>query len=227
MPRKVDPKWGDDGFHDVDPFCLNPGQVEDLAEVLGMMPRSPQIAEIRSTVEYIGTQYWNWCGRGPVAFTRAEARKSLEDLLDTKDIDYAALNTLNGRAFDCVFNALLMMKPPPVAPADTVFLALSEDRLDQETLRMAMHTAIAELKAQKGPDRTGEVAWAVEQLCRHFEVVTGQKATLSNKGTHMGYEQSPQSSAGGFVLACFRLIDPKVTGAQVSRAMRHFITRRR
>ncbi len=226
MPRKVDPRWGDDGFPDVETFSLESSQAEELAGILGIAPGSRQIANVRAAVEDIGTQYWNWRGRGPVAFTRAEARKALEDLLETQPIDYAALNTLNGRAFDCVFNALLMVKSTLVAPDDTVFSALSEGRLDEETLRKAVRSAIDELKSQKGPDRTGEIAWAVEWLCRHFEDMTGQRATLSNKGNHMGYEQSPQSPAGRFVQDCFKVIDPAVTGAQFSRAMRYFIERR-
>jgi len=226
MPRKVDPRWGEDGFGDIEPVCLNDDQARELAAILGFSPDSPQVADIRFAVDDIGTTYRNWRRRGASAFTRAAARKALEEILRTKNIDYAALTSLNERALHCVHDTLLMMKPAPVGSGDTVFAALTEDRLDEEVLRTAVLGGIKRLKAKKGPEREGDLAWAVAELCRLYEEVTTLKATHSSKGEHMAYQQEPQSEAGQFVRMCFRQIDDRVSHTQISRALRFFIESR-
>lgn len=227
MPRKIDPRWGEDGFGDVEPVCLKAGQARELAEILGFASDSSKVADIRSAVDDIGTTYRNWHGRGASAFTRAEARKALEEIHQTSHIDYAALTSLNERAFQCVHDTLLMMAPAPVGRSDTVIAALMENRLDEEVLRDAVRTGIERLKARKGPDREGDLAWAVAELCRVYEGLMGQTATHSNKGEHLAYESGPQSKAGRFVRMCFRHIDPQVRDTQISRGMRLYIKGRK
>ena len=226
MPRKVDPRWGEDGFGDIEPVCLKDDQARELAAILGFSPDSPKVADIRFAVDDIGTTFRNWRKRGASAFTRAEARKALEEILRTKNIDYAALTSLNERAFQCVHDTLLMMKPAPVGSGDTVIVALTEDRLDEEVLRTAVLRGIKRLKAVKGPEREGDLAWPVAELCRLYEEVTTRKATHSSKGEHMAYQQEPQSDAGQFVRMCFRQIDDRVSHTQISRALRFFIESR-
>ena len=226
MPRKVDPRWGEDGYHDWFPITLTDAQAAALAGVLDIDLASSKVKLLRYDVAYIGDAYWRWKGRGASAFSRAEARKALEDLLKAEHVDYAALTALNERAFQSVFDSLCMMKPALISPDDSVHSALSEGRLDEEVLRKAMRTAIDWLKAQKGPGKKGELAWAVDKLCRIYEDLTGRKATHSTKGEHTGYVQEPRSRAGRFVQACFALIDSHVTDAELSRAMRQFIESR-
>ena len=227
MPRKVDPRWGEDGFGDVEPVCLKAGQARELAAILGFAPESPQVADIRFAVDDIGTTYRNWRGRGASAFTRAEAHKALEEVLQIKHIDYAALTSLNERAFQCVHDTLLMMTPAPVDRGDTVIAALTEERLDEEVLRAAVLGGIERLKAMRGPDREGEIAWAVAELGRLYETLKGRPATHSNKGKYVLYQDEPQSKVGLFVRACFQLIDPSVLPSRVSHGMRLFIESRR
>lgn len=227
MPRKVDPHWGEDGFEDVKPVELKADQAAELASLLAFAPRSKQASEIQAAVQEIGTCYRNWRRRGAAAFNRAEARESLEQILRRDRLDYGTLSSLNGRAFQCLHDALTMMRPAPVSQGDTVFAALMEDRLAKDVIRAAIHDTIERLKASKGPDREGDIAWAVAELCRLYEVLTGRPATHSNKGKLLAYHIGPRSRAGRFVEACFALIDKEVRATQISSAMRLYVEGRK
>jgi len=224
MPRKVDPRRGEDGY-EKDPVPITPGdaEVEALATMLGIDPPSSKVEELRSAVIDIGNAYRRWKRRGAGAFDRAQARRALEELLAADRIDNAAVTALNERALHCLLDSLLMASPSPAGPGDCVTVALFEDRIDEAPLRDAVRDAVARLKATKGPDRDGDLAWAVTELCRLYEEMTGRPATHSSKGEHMAYEQEPRSEAGRFVRECFRSIDDGVGAAKISRAMRHFI----
>lgn len=227
MPRKVDPRRGEDGYDDWLPVTLADAEAAALAGMLGIDPGSSRVDDLRSAVADIGNTYWRWRGRGAGAFDRAQARRALEDLLAAGRVDYAALTALNERALQCVHDSLLMMRLAPVSRGDSVMVALMEGRLDEATLRHAVHDAIARLKAKKGPEREGELAWAVAELCRLYEALKGRPATHSNKGKYVLYQDEPQSKAGLFVRACFQLIDPSVLPSRVSHSMRLFIESRR
>ena len=103
-----------------------------------MAPGEARCGDVRFAVEAIGTTPRHWVGRGGAAFTTTEANKALEEVLQIKHIDYAALTSLNERAIQCVHDTLLMMTPAPVDRGDTVIAALTEDRLDDEVLRSAL-----------------------------------------------------------------------------------------
>ena len=227
MPRKIDPHRGDDGFGDVEPVSLTADQAGKLAAILEFAPDSPQASDIHFAVRDIGTIYRNWRRRGAAAFTRGEARKALEEILRTDRIDYAALTSLNGRAFQCVHDSLLVMTTAPVSRGDTVIAALMKDRLDEKVLRDAVLAAIERLKESKGPDREGDIAWAVEELCQLYEDLTGRAATHSNKGKLLAYQSGSQSQTGRFVKGCIELIDPRIRETQISRAMRLCIESRK
>lgn len=227
MPRKVDPRWGKDGYEeDWSPITLDDAEVAVLARTLEIDPESSKADELRSAVTDIGDTYRRWKDRGAGAFDRAHTRQALEGLIATNLIDYAALTALNERALQCVHDTLLMMSPPPVGPGGSVTVALTEDRIDEATLRQAVQDAVARLKAKKGPERQGEIAWAVAELCSLYEELTGRRATHSSKGERMAYVQEPRSDAGRFVRQCFLSIDKTVGAVKISRAMRHFIESR-
>lgn len=194
--------------------------------MLGIDPASSKADELRSAVTDIGDTYRRWKDRGAGAFDRGHARRALEELLAAGRIDYAALTALNERALQYVHDSLLMTRLPPIGPGDSVTAALIENRIDEATLRRAVQDAISRLKAKKGPDCEGKLAWAVAEMCRLYEELAGRRATHSSKGERMAYEQEPRSEAGQFVRQCFRSIDGKVGAVKISRAMRHFIESR-
>lgn len=226
MPRKVDPRWGEDGFSDVEPFRLSAGQVSALASMLGLQWPSEKANRLGADLEAIGTQYRNWHRRGPSAFTRAEACRALRALLQAPRLDYAALATLNERALHSVHDALLGMKLS-LGPGESLSTALMADRIEEGTLREAVRAATDRLEATKGPERDGEIAWAVGELCRLYEALTGTHATHSNKGKDLTYEAEPQSDAGRFAKACMACLDPELRDSQVNRGLRHYIESKR
>lgn len=230
MPRKVDPRWGEDGYGPEDdddqswtPVELSDAELAELAGMLGIDPAFPDAVSLRASITDIGNSYRRWHGRGAGAFRREEARAALEELLGFDRIDYAAITALNERALQCVHDSLLRLYPEIVISGDSVTMALMENRIDEATLRRAIGDAITRLKATKGPEREGELAWAVAELCEVYQKATGRPATHSNKGDDLGYRQEPQSEAGKFVSRCFRIIDDGVHPQKISRALRHYI----
>lgn len=232
MPRKVDPRWGEDGYGADDdhepwtPVKLDDAELADLAEMLDIDPASSTAGELRSAVACVGDTYRRWKGRGATAFTRPEARKALENLLTANHLDCAALTALNERALQAAHDSLLWLHPEIPNSGDSVTKAIMENRIEEATLRQAMLDAISRLKETRGPDRDGELAWAVAELCEVYEEAARRQATLSNKAKDLSYQQEPKSEAGQFVRQCFRTIDASVSATRINRAMRFFIKKR-
>lgn len=224
MPRKDDPRWGEDGYENYPTLMqLSDDEAAELARMLGLDPASEKAKALRSDVKTIGDDYRRWKTAGASAFTRAEARKALEQLLDQERITPAALRSLNWRAQNCVYDALLEMGIPPITSEAFLTVSFYGDQSDQSQVRQAIADAIARLKARKGQERDGDTAFIVAELCRLYERLTGRQVTHSNKGKHMAYEQAPQSDAGQFVHQCFMSIDPELPPSKISLAMRFFI----
>ena len=230
MPRKVDPHWGEDGYGPEDddhqpwrPVELGDAELADLAGMLGIDPASRNGEHLRSVIIDIGNTYRRWHKRGAGAFDRAHARKALEELLAADRIDHAAITVLNERALQCIHDSLLETSPSPVGPNDSIIKALMENGIDEAMLRQAVLAAVIRLKETHGPDRKGELAWAVAELCKVYEQATGRQTTHSNKRNDLGYLQEPQSEAGRFVFRCFRIIDAEVRPHLLSHALRLFV----
>ena len=227
MPRKVDAHWGDDGFHDPEPFVITDTGARGLLDLLDIDAEDALCEAFKRDVEEIGSQFKNWHKRGPSKFSRAEARKALVDLLRYNRIGHAELTLLNGRAFDYFLNELTIIGAPWDGEDETIFEALIADRIPEDLLRTVIQSAIDFIDKQKGPNREAEIAWVVAELCRVFETYTGRQATHSNKGELLAYETGPQSAAGKFAQSCMALIAPDIGKTQISTAMRRYIGKRR
>lgn len=223
MPRKIDPRLGEDGFHDVEPVCLDTEALERIARAARLDPDNDAITTIlKAEVEWIGGQFRNWKDRGAGAFTRAEARRALLDLHAREDLAPHPPWALNERALQALIDALVMMPLDPGGDA-TVTEALLRGRIPVPVLRKALKAAADRLAAAKGADRDGEIAWATAELCGLYEGLTGRSATHSSKGRLLEYDPAPRSPAGRFVRACFAAFAPKVTATRISSALRRHL----
>ena len=226
MPRKIDRRWGDDGDPGEVSFKLTSDQRRELLEMLGPLPWSAEANAVVRRLEAIGYDFRRYHHCGPAAFTRAQARAALEDLLSFDVIDLGAFWALNERAQHFLYETLLDLYQGFDDRGMVVDEALFDNALSDAVLRNAVGHAVERIKSTKGPDKCGEIPWAVWQLCDLYGEVTGKPVTHSNKGKLLAYQSEPRSEAGRFVQRCFKVIDDKVRDTQISSAMRAYVRKR-
>ncbi|WP_290748366.1 hypothetical protein [Henriciella sp.] len=227
MPRKTDPRSGEDGYSE------GPEKVFDKEAARILIQEFAQDAEreaIDNLVEETRSsqqRYWRWKNRGAAAFSRAEARKSIELFLAGEFHTWAEIDGLNERARGKLLDNLFAMKGIiPDGSDRSVFQALLENQIPQEKIRMAASDALADFKAQKGPDSESVIPHIVARLCEIYEAMTGTPVTHSTRSRAADYTPDPQSHGGRFVLAMMRVIDSKTRDTRVASALRSVIEQR-
>jgi hypothetical protein len=120
------------------------------------------------------------------------------------------IRDLGGDAGFKVFIALERL-----APGQQGRMAHNIDEFDADELREALESALA---VANGPKRDGELRVTVSWLLEVYESGSGRTPTHSNRKNAL-YEQTPQSRAGGFVMACIRAVDTETLPSAVSAAL--------
>jgi len=224
MPRKVKRHWGDDGWYAGEPFCYYGSEVNQIARSVGVELDSIGHRVFLSGLAKIGIYFVERHGQRSEKFTRAESRAELDDLQRARAFDWASLWGLNARAYDHLFFALIDVTSGQKFTRGFMSIDLMDNLIADHYIEEALKLASARLKAIKGPDQEPDLYLAVERLCQLYEALTDKPATHSNKGEDLGYVEEPQSEAGRFVTVCFALIDKKIRPAQISRAMRGYVS---
>lgn len=206
MPRAVNPRLGDDGYSRtaLPPVRLYMRQVEPLMRYFTAAP-AVTVAELRRYLSEVGTQHRKGADRGALVFSRAEARAALDHVLALPQITSQDIMLLNGRAFDAVFNELLMKVPAPLDD-DTVIDQILRDQFDSSLLRSACEDARTSFVGKRGPDPDNSLYACAGNLCHLFEALTGTRVTLSNKDTYGDYKEIPASDGARFVREALMLI---------------------
>tara|TARA_R110001599_G_scaffold188457_4_gene382944 strand:- start:570 stop:1265 length:696 start_codon:yes stop_codon:yes gene_type:complete len=224
MPRKTDPRLGEDGYETDPERPFDKNAARTL--LMEFMPDADQGAvDVHvDGIQDLQQRYWRWNGRGASAFSRAEARKAIELFLAGGAHTWAEINGLNERARDVIFDHLMVMKDLlPGETEPTVYQALIEDRVREAVIEKAAREVLADLKAQKGADTEGVTPHIVAELCKVYESMTGRPVTHSTRSPEADYTPGPQSEGGRFVLAMMQVIDPDNRNTKVSSALRSFI----
>lgn len=226
MPRAVDPRSGEVGFEtEPEQFAPERETTLDILERSGLSLAGPDIVRLTFDLADIRTCYHRWKGRGAASFTRAEARESIDQVLRLDTISGVSLCSLNGRAEAEVHNELCTTSPCPAPAGMTIVAALDRDLINETVLRAALEGAKKRLTETKGPDRDADLAWCVQELCKVYEALFDRETTHWNRDGRL-YSPEPGSPAGRFVLACMRVIDPKVPNHTISGCMRKYIEAR-
>lgn len=228
MPRKQDPRWGEDGYDKTGKkveFTFDDEQWASIKEILGFQEEQEAIDHTKSEIEYVGSLYVIWHSRGVSDFTRGQARQALEELLVMDFTDLEIIQNLNERALSVLIDQLWKMDPERQPGENRLVPKLFSGPIDHDILRNAIDQAATALENTKGPDRDGVLYFCVGELCRLYETITNEAVTHSNK-KELGYRSDPQSRAGRFIAECFKAIDSKVMGHTLSGAMRFYIESR-
>ena len=157
-------------------------------------------------------------------FKRAESRAALDDLRHAQAFDWASLWGLNARAYSVFIFALFQVTSGHVFTHKYMTIDLMENLIADGDIEEALKLATERLKAIKGPDKEPDLYLAIERLCHLYEALTDRSVTHSNKDDDRFYVEESQSEAGRFVAACFGLIDENIRPAQISRALRGYVS---
>lgn len=206
MPRAVNPRLGDDGYGTaaLPRVRLYKRQVDALMRYFEKTP-SVSVTQLTRYLSEVGMQHRRGADRGYMAISRAEARAALDYVLKLPVITGEDIMLLNGRAFDAVFNEL-MMTAVVHGDDDSVFDQIFRDQLDPACLRAACEAARMSFVGKRGPDPDNALYACAADLCHLFEVLAGTHVTLSNKDTYGDYRQIPASDGARFVREALILI---------------------
>lgn len=224
MPRKIDPRSGEDGYSEWPEKAFDKQAARTLIQEFAQDAERKAIDDFVEEIRSLQQRYWRWKNRGSAAFSRAEAGKSIELFLAGDTHGWTEIDGLNERARTELLDRLLAMKGIMLGGSDrSVFQALLENQIPQEKIRTAAREALADLKAQKGPDPERLITYIVARLCEIYEAMTGTPVTHSNRSRTADYTPDPQSRGGRFVLAMMRVIDSKTLNTRVGWALRSLI----
>lgn len=233
MPRNIDEAWDDDGFADFEPveFCD-----DDLNRWLNMIEPSRvpiDREQLRLELTEIGTSLRCGHRRGARSFKIRQATKALETLLDQPTVDSALISRLNGRAEQAVHDQLSMMNLSFFADGLGVVEGLEAGLIDEQTLRKAARRAIDHLNTppkdrfgnpgkKLSRQRDATLPWAVEELCKLWEQLTGEQVTSWNEEGGE-YSSHATSKSGRWVTEIVITLTSKHSQSRTRLAIQDFV----
>ena len=237
MPRKVDEAWNDDGFADFEPVVFRD---EDLDRWLDMLEplREPITRDhLRLELTEIGTSLRCGHRRGARSFKIRQATKALETLLDQPIVDAQLVSRLNGRAEQAIHDQLLMMDLPIFADGIGVVEGLDANLIDDPTLRDAARRAIDHLNTppkdrygnpgkKLSRQRDATLPWAVEELCKLWEQLTGEPVTSWNEEGSK-YSSHATSKSGIWITEIIIKLTSKHSRSRTRLAIQDFVRKRK
>lgn len=220
MPRKVDPHLNErtDALPTdyVELVHLPDAVLELFPDIMDDDDKYDAVFEVRAA---IAAYAWD-TQAGPHRYSRAEARRSLQVILNASEISQATVEALNERAYQLLYD----FADPPT---QMWMLIAPNGNVPIQGLKKSAEAAIEFLKPQRGPDTSIPLTVLVAELCLIYECVFGEPATHHTKGKDLGYTQVAQSEAGRFVWSIISLAFSEVRRTDVNNCLRGFVEDRR
>jgi|TARA_R110002072_G_scaffold80606_1_gene185100 hypothetical protein len=237
MPRKIDEAWGDDGFHE---FKSVKFKTEDLTrwfEMLGSLKVPINRDHLRLRLTDIGVSLRCGHQRGARSFNIRQATKALETLLEQSTVNAGLVSRLNGRAEQALHDQLLMMDLPIFADGLGVVEGLEAGLFDEKTLRDAARRAIDQLNTPPkdrfgnpgkkiSRERDATLPWAVEELCKLWEQLTGEPVTSWNE-EGAEYSSHATSKSGIWITEIIIKLTNKHSRSRTRLAIQDFVRKRK
>ncbi len=227
MPRKVDPKWGEEGVARLSDL-FSPEEVDfpKMRQALDVEVLDEAWARMCSKIMRSLERFIVWNNSGPSVATRAEARRALELLLREEPISRRSLDSLNGRASDELLNDILVRADSENPEAIALARILTGSAGEPEQLRPAIMSCIDRIKSKKGPNPRGNLCWLVCSICETYEDETGEQITLYNKSEGRDRWGTPTGQGVTFVKEAVRAIRPDTSDSELTSGLRKFVQRR-
>lgn len=236
MTKPKEPRWGEDGWSDMSSLEFDGPDLDRWID--GLSRHAPNLDRDATRQELYSIAISHLCAheRGPEAFTRKQVRDGLEAFL--RHPTAHAATQLNGGAECALIDALWSFAPlDEVGADDSVTKALSEQRINETSLRRAAQRALQILatpprkrdgSAAKGPGRPRHytLEWAVEALCEFWERVTGAKVTSWNSACGE-YSSTSTSPAGIWITDVITTLSSDHFGSAVRRHVDAFVRNRK
>ncbi len=213
MPRKIRPKYVIDPVQEVSKFSFTEGQIQLLFAV----PLEGDRRQIVAQLESCAREYFWLRSQNQQKPTRAEQNAALKEVGQlARDLE------MRLRSLDTDTEWELVTRFPARYPTDA-FADLA-DRLGD--FAHAAGQALRAGKQNSGPRFQTHVQRAVEKLANLYEEFTGDRFSHSPR-LRTDYDGTPQSPAGHFIVAFFRIVDPGIPSTSLSTAMASIVRSRR
>lgn len=218
MPRKITPRWGEDGVVAIPRPQIPDEVLADLAARLGLTGPENRLA-LKDRLEELAWRHRRWTQQDEDGPSRAVQNAALSDVADTSEALTAMLARLDASSEGRLFDALLM-RPTERRLGPVTWL----DRLEDELSHLAMIARRLAAEASPGPRPRTTLRWGIVQLIALYEEITGERFTHSDHDgvAHTG---EPRSAGGQFVRAFYAWADPAVRPTTVNtllaEAVRH------
>lgn len=237
MPRKIDEAWNDDGFHDFESVEFKNEDLTRWFEMLGSLKVPINREHLRLRLTDIGVSLRCGHQRGARSFKVRQATKALETLLEQTTVDAALVSRLNGRAEQALHDQLLVMNLPLFADGIGVVEGLEAELIDEQTLRNAARRAIDQLDTppkdrfgnpgkKLSRERDATLPWAVEELCKLWEQLTGEPVTNWNEEGGQ-YSSHATSKSGIWITEIIIKLTSKHSRSRTRLAIQGFVRKRK
>jgi hypothetical protein len=237
MPRKIDEAWSDDGFSDFKPVEFTDEDLDRWLEMLAPSKVPVDQGQLRLELTEIGTSLRCGHRRGARSFKIRQATQALETLLEHPVIDCALVLDLNGRAHEALLDQLLMMDAPELQRSPSVVEALAAGQVSEASLRDAAWRAIDHLNTPPN-DRFGNpgkklsrqrdatLPWAVEELCKLWEYLTGEPVTIGARSDPK-YSVTATSKSGAWVTQVIIKLTSASWSSRTRSAIESYVKKRK
>lgn len=227
MPSPIYPSFGSDDLVVKAPFHFTE---DDLASILQPLAGATDQSAASAALADIAADYLCWRQQALSDVTQSQCNEqirriliALESLGDKPEKTAREIQTmirgLSGEAF------LALCATPPLSRRDDEYPWCVESLA--ANLPAVLEAAPQAIRARPGPKPGMALAITVSRLLDLYEHATGQAASHTPYSGDQ-YKGAPQSHAGQFASAFFKLIDPGgVRGTQLSTVLAREIKHRR
>lgn len=227
MPRKIDPRFGAD-----EPVELDPDEApssEALAGVIDLLAGEFDRQQAANELVEIAEDHLRWRKQAKSDVSGRECNEQFRRLIaasqpfaDDPEGHASEIKTmiagLSGQACLALWKTPTLQRPKHAEP-----WTLPEMMENPAAVLAAAHEASHQ---GSGPKRNMSLAITVDRLATFYERATGEAATHSpnSKGQYKG---PPQSAAGQFITAFFRVVDEIIHATQLSTPLALVLRSRR
>lgn len=214
MPRKIRPKYAIDPTQRVQDFSFTDAQIQQLFRALA--PVNSDRKEMIATLERCSRDYIWRRNQHQQKPTRAEQNVAVKEI---GELAAKLAEKLRNLYMDTEWEISLRIpefySDPPKGP-----ITILANRL--ENIDIAAEQILSASRRKTGPRSLTWVARTVAELANFYEQRSGKRLSHNPK-LKTRYVGLPQSPAGKFIVAFFKIIDPGVTPQSISTAMANYV----
>ena len=220
MAKKIRPRWGDNGVTEVPDFAFSPEQARSIAAMLGIT-RWDDIDRLKQELDEIGAFYLRWSAQDEGGPSRAQRNAALKEVVEASQRLEILLKALDHASEAELMDALAPYRSM-IREFDEEGYATNERESQERGFRQIQalrdrlthfnESFVPFLKRslrQRGPEPRKTLPAIIGFLAEVYERETGDPVTHNPYEGVGDYKGVPQSRAGRFMAAFFKVVHPK------------------